>query len=318
MSTTVTKEQRYSSVKEVRERLIGYFGEEEGEAEEFDAKKIGEDLEDKFYDMCERLELPFRVTLLECTDNLYVLVLSEYALFEGVSTNVLKKRFRQEYVEIRMRSLTQRTFVLQAENKKAGWAVFTELYQFKYYKRVAWVHELLGVKRRKMFIAPIVFCAASDGQVDIIEDTFRKTDKRPLPSRKDVETAASVYDVTLSEEVIGINKLLVKEVIRYETEEEQSDNMIAARNKGIVSRALRDAILTGEMGGEGRLAGIVNLFSNNAVKMILGFLGIMMLVYLLNLVLALGLGWPMLFPGGPLDGNTTTPYTGGPAPYTGP
>jgi len=306
--------ERYTSVHMVKKRIEEYR-DSLREPEPFDFVVEGEKIEQRWREICKALELPFRVSVMECEGKrhpFFTIVISQYALFEGVSTPVKEGKYRQEYCEIQMRTMPQRTYIWDDENKKGGWVVFSELTVDKYYTRIPLGPELLGIKRRRMRFAPVIFVSASDGQVDQIEDRIRAGLEREVPDSGDMKMVHSIYDAYLSEEIMAINRLLTSEIARLIKEIGNIEFLAEEKAKKIAAQLLEDALVSGDMSKKGWGGTLVNLFSKSAVRYLFYILGMIMLVYIVNLALHVYAGWPMVFPGGELAGTPTPPGTGTP------
>jgi hypothetical protein len=208
--------------------------------------------------------------------------------------------------------MPQRTYIWDDENKKGGWVVFTELTVDKYYTRIPLGPELLGIKRRRMRFAPVIFVSASDGQVDQIEDKIRAGLEREVPDSSDMKMVHSIYDAYLSEEIMAINRLLTSEIARLIKEIANIEFLAEEKAKKIAAQLLEDALVSGDMSKKGWGGTLVNLFSKSAVRYLFYILGMVMLVYIINLALHVYAGWPMVFPGGETGTTPTPPGTGEP------
>lgn len=312
--TTRLDLERYTSVHAVKRRIEEYK-DSLGAPEPFDFVEEGEKIEKRWREICTALELPFRVSVMECEGkrhSFFAVVISQYALFEGVSTAVKDGKYRQEYCEIQMRTMPQRTYIWDDENKKGGWVVFSELTVDKYYTRVPLGPELLGIKRRRMRFAPVIFVSASDGQVDQIEDKIRAGLEREVPDSENMKMVHSIYDAYLSEEIMAINRLLTSEIARLIKEIANIDFLAEEKAKKIAAQLLEDALVSGDMSKKGLGGMLVNMFSKSAIRYLFYILGMIMLVYIVNLALSYYWGWPMMFPGGEMGGTPTPPGTGTP------
>lgn len=307
------------SIHRVADLITEYYG-EMTELSEFSAAEEGEKLRSRWVELCKSLQLPFRVTVLECVNPAFVVVLSDYSLFEGVSTKVLEGRFRNEYVEIKRETIEQHTFFWVATNPNGGRAIFTQIYQDKYYTRIDRRLEVRGMKKREMRIVPVLWVASSDGQIRKHEDAIRASLDREVPGAADIGQVRDILTATLTEEVLQTNELLVQEVEKKDLMMKKKERIDEARNKAIVAQALFDLKMTGKYQEVGFGSRMVNLISNKWMQ-IIAFIAFMYLVaaIVLNLIalvmhVAPPWGFPDWTPGAPETGGGDTipdPATGG-------
>lgn len=320
------EDRRYSAIHDVQERIQKYFptpedaeGEKAKENKEFDAKDVGEGLRQRWVKLCEQLQLPFRVTVLHCEDPEYVIVLSDYTLIEGVSTEVEEGKHRLEYAEIRRKAIKQNTYCWVATNQGGGEATLTEIYQDKFFSRVDSRLEIAGRKKRKMFIVPICWVVGSDGQFERAEDKIRSSIQRRWPSGADIAQVHDILDATLAEDVLQLNELLIQENSKHVKGDKLRGKIDQARNKAIVSQTGQDLKMSGNILNVGMSTRFVNFISNKAFQMV-GFITIIYLIlsFVLNII-AMTSGAPMPWGFPDLTGNTAStvdpnlpdPLTGG-------
>ena len=250
-----------------------------------------------FFDLVKGLDLPFHVTMLECESDVFILVVSEFELDGG---------------EIEAHSWVQRTYAYQAENKAAGWGAWTQIGEFPYIVETPTRLKYLGVTREKKKIAPIVWVSASDGQCRIQDETMRLADDRRLPSYLDTIQAQLAYGVNVTARMAESHKILAQNAAEEKQSTEDIRKEEAYKAKETVKQGLEKAALTSTAQKGDRNWGSVNIFSKAAVRYLFYILGMFMLVYIVNLVLHLYAGWPMMFPGGETGGTPIPPGTGEP------
>ena len=223
----------------------------------------------EFFDLVKCIDLPFYITLLECESEVFVLVISEMKLDGG---------------ELEDHSWVQRTYAYQAENKHASWATFTQVGEFPYIVETPTRLKYLGITREKKKIAPIVWVSASDGQCRIQEETMRLADDRNLPSYMDTIQAQLAYGVNVTARMAESHKILAQ----HAAEEKQSIEDIrkeeAYKGKEVAKKGLENMALIGKSQKDSAWSNI-NIFSKAAVRYVFYILGLIMLVYVINLIL---------------------------------
>lgn len=288
--------------------------------EPWDAAKAAQETENMARTLDQKLKEQFFIEELECAGDITLLTISEFPILEETSEEItdfsedIEEDDRRGYVEMRMHTMTQRTYVYQGLNRHATWAVFTVVGYFKYWVLGNRVLRLLGLKRARYRMCPIVFVSFSDGQAEILDDTFRATLDRPVPSFGTVEGARAAYSYSMFESVLAENEELTSEVKRLEKQLEDVDRNVEKRVKQWVARIARNLRRTGEIGKEGIGGMIVKLFSNNAVKMlvvVMALFGLYVLIAYLAMVLSGGqIMLPTPFGEGGGTGTETDPGSG--------
>jgi len=329
MTTETTTPKRLTSVHDMK-RLVRDLTPKDKQVdlqklEPWDAAKAAQETEDLARKLDKELKEQFFIEELECAGNITLLTISEFPLLEEASEAIkegisedIEESERRGYVELRMHTFLQRTFVYQGQNQHATWAVFTCVGYFKYWEMGNKVLRLLGIKRPRYRVCPIVFVSFSDGQAEILDDTFRSSFDRPMASFGTVEGARAAYSYSMFEQVLAENEELTSEVKRLEKQLDDREHNEEKRKKEWVARIARDLRRTGEIGREGITGAIVRLFSNNAIKFI-GMLLALFGLYILIAVIAFQLsGGTVVFPNPFGGGNSTITDGGGggATPYT--
>ena len=287
--------------------------------EPWDAAKAAQETEDLARKLDTELKEQFFIEELECAGNITLLTISEFPLLEEASGAIefedlgedIEEADRRGYVEMRMHKWTQRTFVYQGENQHATWAVFTVIGWFKYWTLGNKVLRLLGLQRPRYRVCPIVFVSFSDGQAEILDDTFRSTFDRPMASFGTTEGARAAYSYSMFELILAENEELTSDVKRLEKQLENRDRNEEKRVKQWVARIARDLRRTGEAGRDGIGGAIVKLFSNNAVKMFGLLLALFGLYVLIAWLAYMASGGTFVLPTPFGGGNSTVPTGGG-------
>lgn len=236
----------------------------------------------EFFELAKCINLPFYITMLECESDVFVLVISEFKLDGG---------------ELEDHSWVQRTYAYQAENKHASWATFTQVGEFPYIVETPTKLKYLGITREKKKIAPIVWVAASDGQCRVQEETMRLADDRNLPSYMDTIQAQLAYGVNVTARMAESHKILAQNAAEEKQSIEDIRKEEAYKGKEVAKKGLENMALIGKA-QKGSAWSSINIFSKAAVRYVFYILGLIMLVYFVNLLLHYYWGWPMVFPGG--------------------
>jgi len=250
----------------------------------------------EFFELAKCIDLPFYITLLECESDVFILVISEMKLDGG---------------ELEDHSWVQRTYAYQAENKHASWATFTQVGEFPYIVETPTRLKYLGITREKKKIAPIVWVSASDGQCRIQEETMRLADDRNLPSYMDTIQAQLAYGVNVTARMAESHKILAQNAAEEKQSIEDIRKEESYKGKEVAKKGLENMALIGKSQKDSAWSNI-NIFSKAAVRYVFYILGLIMLVYFVNLILNYYWGWPMMFPGGEMGTTPTPPGTGEP------
>ena len=291
-------EERPSAIHELEALIDRALPEEAKKLTVKDYAKEAILLRREFFDMVKGLDLPFHTSMLGCESDVYILVISEFELEGG---------------ELENHSWIQRTYAYQAENKHASWATFTQIGEFPYIVETPTRLKYLGITREKKKIAPIVWVSASDGQCRIQDETMRLADDRRLPSYLDTIQAQHAYGVNVVARMAESHKILAQNAAENKQSSEDVRKEEAYKAKETVKQGLEMAALTSKaQKGDGFWSGGVNIFSKAAVRYVFYILGMLFAVYIINLLLHVYAGWPMMFPGGELAGTPTPPGTGTP------
>lgn len=326
--TETEEPHKFSSLFKMRQIIRRHRAidpESQRQEEAFSAKQEFVKLLEKYVILFETINFKYYVNVLECADDFYPLVISEHPLFEsadtrGMWTDELLEAAEEDdemdqpgFVEIRRHSFKQRTYIYQAENNNASWAVFTVLDWYKYYLQPPRILKFLRIKQHDQRVSPICFVSASDGVCERRENNITHTPHALPPDS--TKQARNVYDAALSEELISFGNLVVTDNERLNKENEQSDEMIHARVKKMLARMLEDFILSGERAGTGIMSKAkMFLMSHRSIKWLaylaVAFCVIFTVIYVISAVT--GVPMPFPFAGGAYvpPGNSTATPTG--------
>jgi hypothetical protein len=251
----------------------------------------------EFFELAKCIDLPFYITMLECESDVFILVISEFKLDGG---------------ELEDHSWVQRTYAYQAENKHASWATFTQVGEYPYIVETPTRLKYLGITREKKKIAPIVWVAASDGQCRVQEETMRLADDRNLPSYMDTMQAQLAYGVNVTARMAESHKILAQNAAEEKQSSEDIRKEEAYKGKEVAKKGLENMALINKAQKDSPWSSI-NIFSKASIRYLFYILGLFALVYIINLLLHVYWGWPMVFPGGETGiGGGQPPGTGTP------
>lgn len=269
-----------------------------------DPTKEAIELYKEFVELVMTLNVSFFVNLMECEPDLYVIVMSEHDLVGG--SKMVDGKTAGELVELESHSWVQRTYSWQSENKNATWVVFTELASYKYYIEVPQKIAVLGKKKEKEKWAPIVWVSGSDGQCRSQDNTMRRSHHRQLPTKSDIIQAQLIYGVNVASKLLESNKLLAQKVKEKTSSYEELKDETANTIKYMVAEGLERGFLIGKAPRSGLWAGVVHLFSNRAVQLIVYLVAVIGLFTLISYIVSALTGAPFVW------GDPTGSYTGDP------
>jgi len=302
-----------SSIADVKARIDEYLKKEKEIKPEFEFKQVGEELQKRYREMCQNLNLPFYVKILQDVTDSYYVMMSRFPLYAGPEGEVEVGRKRGQYVEIRNRKgRVQRTFVWAApNNKNAGELGTIHITDDKYYTDIPWKMEFLGMRKRRLKIVQVHFVVQSDAIIDITCDRINASLELSHPNGRDVDMITKLLDARVCEKVMAVNSLLTSENSRIINDTDLKEQTLDTRLYKKLETVLVDMQTTGQVVTKSKWGDISIL--PGSVKELAKWIIIIAGAYLIiGLILSYYGGMPIPGIGSPIPPTEQPPGTGEP------
>lgn len=245
-------------------------------------QEISQKIEEDFLEIVETTQMPLILTEVE-TPKFNCYMLSDFPLTavsesdEGWATPRL--------VEFQMHTYTQKTNIAQKENRRATWGVFLHITTIRTYKEIG--------KEWKLVIAPVLYVASSDGQIDSFVQMMRAKYEREVPGQVEKLMTQRAYDITLVERLLdrldNLTGMLQRSDEKLKTEQRKNWKFV----KDMLADGLRLLNLMHkdqQIPGQGRLA----LFSGGVFKFLWKLISLAAVIFMLLIIIQVVTGVTIL------------------------